>query len=273
MFLEIALMLLLVGLNGLFAMSELVVISSRPARLRLRAARGDRGAGIALNLTEDPGRFLSTVQIGIKLVGVLAGAFSGSTIGVRLAAVLPDFGVPERVADEVGVGLVGYRVIVFGPGRFGTAIGMRLQKRGIRVLGVDFNPLAVRRWRDLGLDTEFGDATDPEFVGELSLSRAAWVVSTVPIHPAGLSHKDTRTTHIQLTRAAGFRGRVVAASHHSKDTEELFGAGVDICPRTVPGRGRPSSRIALRRAGRSPHRHPVDRDGREAPALNARSNE
>ena len=96
------------------------------------------------------------------------------------------------------------------------------------MLGVDFNPLAVRRWRDLGLDTEFGDATDPEFVGELPLLRAEWVVSTVPIHPAGLSHEDTRTTLIQLTRAAGFRGRVAVASHHSKDTEELFGAGADI---------------------------------------------
>jgi Kef-type K+ transport system membrane component KefB len=137
-------------------------------------------------------------------------------------------GAPREPSEAEAHSEVGYRVIVFGLGRFGTAIGMRLQKRGIRVLGVDFNPLAVRRWRDLGLDTEFGDATDPEFVGELPLSRAAWVVSTVPIHPAGLSHEDTRTTLIQLTRAAGFRGRVVVASHHSKDTEELFGAGADI---------------------------------------------
>ena len=106
MFLEIFLILLLVGVNGLLAMSELAVVSSRPARLRSRAARGDRGAGIALSLAEDPGKFLSTVQIGITLVGVLAGAFSGATTGVRLAAVLPDLGVPERIATEVGVGLV-----------------------------------------------------------------------------------------------------------------------------------------------------------------------
>ncbi len=137
-------------------------------------------------------------------------------------------GAPREPSEAGAHSDDGYRVIVFGLGRFGTAIGMRLQKRGIRVLGVDFNPLAVRRWRDLGLDNEFGDATDPEFVGELPLSRAEWVVSTVPIHPAGLSYEDTRTTLIQLTRAAGFRGRVVVASHHSKDTEELFGAGADI---------------------------------------------
>ncbi len=121
-----------------------------------------------------------------------------------------------------------YKVIIFGLGRFGTAIGIRLQKRGIRVLGVDFNPLAVRRWREMGLETEFGDATDPEFVAELPLSHAQWVVSTVPIHPTGLTHEDTRTTLIQLTRATGFRGRVAVASHHPRDTEELFASGADL---------------------------------------------
>lgn len=122
----------------------------------------------------------------------------------------------------------GYKVIVFGLGRFGTAIGMRLHKHGIKVLGVDFNPLAVRRWRDLGLDTEFGDATDPEFINDLPLSNAEWIVATVPIHLTGLSHEDTRTTLIQLTRTAGFQGRVAVASHHAKDTEELLNAGANI---------------------------------------------
>lgn len=106
MFLEIFLVLLLIGLNGLLAMSELAVVSSRSVRLKARAERGERGAGIALRLAEDPGKFLSTVQIGITLVGVLAGAFSGATIGRRVAEVLPEIGVPEGAANEVGVGLV-----------------------------------------------------------------------------------------------------------------------------------------------------------------------
>jgi hypothetical protein len=128
--------------------------------------------------------------------------------------------------DQHGPG--GYRVLVFGLGRFGTAIGMRLKKRGIRVLGVDFNPLAVRRWRELGLDTRFGDATDPEFVAELPFAGAEWLVSTVPIHPTGLSHEDTRTTLMQLTRSSGFRGRIAVASHHAEDTEELVTAGAEL---------------------------------------------
>jgi len=121
-----------------------------------------------------------------------------------------------------------YRIIIFGLGRFGTAIGLRLHKRGIRVLGVDFNPQAVRRWRDLGLEADFGDASDPEFVAELPFRGAEWMISTVPIHPTGLSHEDTRRTLIQLARSAGFTGQIAAASHSVGDSEALFSAGVDL---------------------------------------------
>jgi hypothetical protein len=93
---------------------------------------------------------------------------------------------------------------------------------------VDFNPQAVRRWRGLGLEAEFGDATDPEFVAELPLSGARWVVSTVPIQPTGLSQEDARRTLIQSVRAAGFSGQVVAASHSAVDSAELFAAGADL---------------------------------------------
>jgi Kef-type K+ transport system membrane component KefB len=119
-------------------------------------------------------------------------------------------------------------ILIFGLGRLGTAIGMRLQKHGVRVLGVDFNPLALRRWRELGLDARYGDATDAEFVAELPLAGARWVVSTIPIHPTGLSHEDTRTTLIQLTRMSGFRGMIAVTSHSGPDTEELFASGADI---------------------------------------------
>ena len=106
MFLEIAIVLALIALNGVLAMSELAVVSARPARLKVRAERGERGAAVALRLAEDPGRFLSTVQIGITLVGVLSGAFSGATLGARLADALPVLGVPPGLADGLGVGLV-----------------------------------------------------------------------------------------------------------------------------------------------------------------------
>ena len=106
MILELILVLVLIVLNGVLAMSELAVVSARRARLKLRADRGDAGAARALSLADDPGRFLSSVQIGITLVGVLAGAFSGATLGARLSLVLEAAGLPSEAADIIGVGAV-----------------------------------------------------------------------------------------------------------------------------------------------------------------------
>ena len=82
---EIAIVVVLICLNGLLAMSELAIVSARPARLKAMIDRKVKGAGRALALGANPGRFLSTVQIGITLVGVLSGAFSGATLGHRLS--------------------------------------------------------------------------------------------------------------------------------------------------------------------------------------------
>jgi len=137
-------------------------------------------------------------------------------------------GTPREATDAAAQAAGGYRIVVFGLGRFGTAIGMRLQKRGIPVLGVDFNPLAIRRWRDLGLPARFGDATDPEFMADLPLRGADWLVSAVPTLPTGLSHEDNRLTLVQLARGTGFGGRVAVASHSTGDTEALRAAGADM---------------------------------------------
>jgi putative hemolysin len=86
--LQIAIIVLLILLNGLFAMAETALVSSRKARLRQVAEEGNKGARAALELAETPNRFLSTVQIGISLIGVLAGAFGGATIAQPLAGAL-----------------------------------------------------------------------------------------------------------------------------------------------------------------------------------------
>jgi putative hemolysin len=103
---EISIVVLLTILNGVLAMSELAVVSSRAVRLRVMAEQGNRGAAQAIKLAEDPGRFLSSVQIGITLVGVLSGAFSGATLGARLSAWLLSMGLPQGWADGLGVGSV-----------------------------------------------------------------------------------------------------------------------------------------------------------------------
>jgi putative hemolysin len=104
--LELGVALCLIALNGLFSLSELAVVSARRARLKTMAEAGRRGARTALALTEDPGRFLSTVQIGITLIGVVAGAFSGAALGARLTDILKVEGVPAWIADPLGYGLV-----------------------------------------------------------------------------------------------------------------------------------------------------------------------
>ncbi|MES2861737.1 MAG: hemolysin family protein [Pseudomonadota bacterium] len=84
----IVVVLLLVVLNGLFAMTELAVVSSRRSKLQSRAERGDRGAKAALKLSEDPTHFLSAVQVGITLIGILAGAYGQATIAGELDKIL-----------------------------------------------------------------------------------------------------------------------------------------------------------------------------------------
>jgi len=83
MILEISIVIALTLVNGVLAMSELALVSSRTARLRVMADNGSRGAATAIRLAQDPGRFLSSVQIGITLVGIVNGAYSGETFGRR----------------------------------------------------------------------------------------------------------------------------------------------------------------------------------------------
>jgi putative hemolysin len=106
LYVEIAIVVVLICVNGLLSMSELAIVSSRPARLKAMIDRGINGAGRALDLGSNPGKFLSSVQIGITLVGVLSGAFSGATLGERLAQFLASTGIRETVADPLGVGIV-----------------------------------------------------------------------------------------------------------------------------------------------------------------------
>ena len=106
MILEILIVLVLTLVNGVLAMSELAVVSARPARLKVLAAEGNKGAAVALKLAEDPGKFLSSVQIGITLVGILAGAVSGATLGERLSDALAAAGLDPGIANAVGVGVV-----------------------------------------------------------------------------------------------------------------------------------------------------------------------
>lgn len=115
---EITIILLLLLLNGLFAMSEIAVVSARPVRLQQMAQRGNRGALVALELAENPNHFLSTVQVGITLVGIFAGAFGGANIAGELAIPLSELPLIGGYADIVSlvfvVGIITFLSVVIG---------------------------------------------------------------------------------------------------------------------------------------------------------------
>src|SRR5690606_16390809 len=103
---QLLLILLLIVANGIFAMAEIAVVSARRARLEARAEEGDEGARRALELSTNPTRFLSTVQIGITLVGIFAGAYGGATIALELGEVLNRIPALRGHGDEVALAIV-----------------------------------------------------------------------------------------------------------------------------------------------------------------------
>lgn len=104
--LELAIVVGLILLNGFFAMAELAIVSSRRIRLQQMAEAGSGGAARALALAEQPGRFLSGVQVGITLIGILSGAFGGSTLGARLGEILNDYPLFAPRGNEIAFVLV-----------------------------------------------------------------------------------------------------------------------------------------------------------------------
>lgn len=96
----------LVILNGVFALSEIAIVASRKARLEQWAKEGDRRAGIALDLANSPDSFLSTIQVGITFIGILAGAFGGATIAEILARYFSRFPLLSRYSEAIGLGIV-----------------------------------------------------------------------------------------------------------------------------------------------------------------------
>lgn len=115
---ELVIIFLLLVANGIFAMSEIAVVTARRVRLQKRASEGDRRAAAALQLKDHPTKFLSTVQVGITLIGIFAGAYSGATLTTQLSAWLA--GIPlvapyrEAVALAIIVGAITYCSLVVG---------------------------------------------------------------------------------------------------------------------------------------------------------------
>ncbi|NLS28861.1 hypothetical protein S2M10_38740 [Sphingomonas sp. S2M10] len=115
---DVAIIFVLIAINGIFSMSELAIVSARPARLEALARLGNRGAKTAMELAEDPGKFLSTVQIGITLIGIVSGAYSGASLGEPVGQRIEAFGISAGLAHTLGItlviGLTTYGSLVIG---------------------------------------------------------------------------------------------------------------------------------------------------------------
>ena len=136
---DLVIILCLILINGLFAMSELAIVSARSSRLRLAESKGSKSARIALGMAADPGKFLSTVQIGITLIGILAGAYSGASLGGPTGERLAALGVPLRYAGEAGFALV-----IFFTTYFSVVVGELVPKQVALKLAEPIAMLAAR---------------------------------------------------------------------------------------------------------------------------------
>jgi putative hemolysin len=103
---EVVMILVLILVNAVLAMSEAALVASRKARLQQKAGEGDKASALALKLIEDPNTFLSTTQIGITLIGVLAGAVGGATIAEALAKVIQNIPYIAQYSESIGLGVV-----------------------------------------------------------------------------------------------------------------------------------------------------------------------
>jgi len=132
---ELLIILFLILLNGLFAMSEIAMVSSRKSRLEAASKRGDLAAKKALELSENPGKFLSTVQIGITLIGILTGIYSGQKIEDDLTAYINQYHLLQDYSKTIAVTLIVITLTFFSlvlgelvPKRIGLTMPERISK-------------------------------------------------------------------------------------------------------------------------------------------------
>jgi putative hemolysin len=162
--LELGIVAVLIVINGLLAMSELAIVSSRPARLTALVEKGVTGSRRALALASDPGKFLSTVQIGITLVGVLSGAFSGATLGARLSAWLVSVGLSQGAADALGVGAV-VTLITYASLIIGELVPKQIALRDPEAVAVRVAPAMVLLENIAAAGVDFGSLRQGAAVG------------------------------------------------------------------------------------------------------------
>jgi putative hemolysin len=205
---EIIIILVLILLNGIFSMSEIAIVSSRKSKLETDADEGDKKAKAALDIAESPTKFLSTVQIGITLIGVLTGVFGGGAISERLAAWLMQFDFISEYAEAVSL-LIVVLIITY----FSLVIGELVPKR----IGLT-NPEKIASY-----------VAKPMNIISKITSPAVWLLSTSTeniLKLLGIKAKESIVTEEEIkamVREASDTGEVEKAEHEM--VERVFFLG------------------------------------------------
>lgn len=122
-----------------------------------------------------------------------------------------------------------YNYIIFGMGRYGSALAEHLRcEKNARILAVDFNPDEVRRWGALGYDAVYGDACDHEFIGTLPLKRVKWVISAMPQQDVGVTHDDPRLMLIEGLKHHGYKGKIAVSTQAQSEIMPLIKKGASL---------------------------------------------
>ena len=208
--------------------------------------------GVSLGHVSDESLGLVTL---VGLITIAASTYMITYSHQLYAQVEPVLGVFERRSagrqeDAGHLSKTTYDVVVFGLGRYGLAIAQELRSAGRKVLGVDFNPVAVRHARAQGFDVIFGDATDPEMLAHLPLKQVTWAVSAVPEHDTGVTHDDPRRSLIGSLRDLKFEGRIAVSAHSEDTADKLEAAGADLV--LMPFRDAATRAAALVLSGAAP---------------------
>jgi hypothetical protein len=192
--------------------------------------------------------FIDNQVVGIMtLTGMITIALSTYGISyserllVRLSRALPRLAphlAPEE-AEENPALAPSYDVMVFGLGRYGLSMAIQLKESGLSVLGVDFDPQAVRQAAVAGIPAIYGDAADPAFPAALPLARTRLAVFAFQHYLTGPLHDDLRRMLAKNLRDHGFGGHIAATSHQRLEEDALRGAGIDtvLCPYEDAARG------------------------------------
>ncbi len=246
---DVAIILALIALNGFFAGAELAIVSARRVRLQVLERAGSRGATTALALQSEQGRFLSAVQIGITLVGVANGAFSGASLSGPAAYMLEQMGLPAAYAGEIGFGLV-ILVVTYLSLIIGELVPKQLALRSPEAIAVAVAPVMVVVTRITSPFVSVLDASTAlifrmlrlERTGDISVTEEELRHVVAEAEVAGVIEERERELISGIMRMADRQVRGVMTPRREVDWIDIDAPPEDVRARLV---STPHSRLAV----------------------------